>query len=298
MQTKVAKAAVAHADSTASEVCKGVEAEIEGESHFPISSLAISISYGIWIMRVVSPENETDRTAAWFQETSIMTPLVASFCYLCMCHFGKQYMMTREPFELKYPMLVYNLYQTVFNTLCIVYFVKEWRDNNMSIWGNRTDFGPKGFGMAQLIYLHYNNKYIELLDTTFMVLRKKFNQMSFLHMYHHVLLVWAWFITVRLDPGGDAYFGAGVNTFVHIVMYSYYFLSALKINCFWKKYITQLQLTQFVACGCNSIYCWYAGNHHPVLPYIELWVMTTMFYLFSQFYRNAYKKKQAAAKSA
>jgi hypothetical protein len=34
--------------------------------------------------------------------------------------------------------------------------------------------------------MHYANKYVELLDTVFIVLRKKTQQLSYLHMYHHV----------------------------------------------------------------------------------------------------------------
>lgn len=46
----------------------------------------------------------------------------------------------------------------------------------------------------------------------------------------------------------SAYFGASLNSFVHIVMYSYYGLSsipALRPYLWWKKYITQMQLVGF-----------------------------------------------------
>ncbi len=33
-------------------------------------------------------------------------------------------------------------------------------------------------------------QYLELLDSVFMVLRKKTEQLSFLHCYHHCLLIW------------------------------------------------------------------------------------------------------------
>ena len=40
-------------------------------------------------------------------------------------------------------------------------------------------------------WLFFANKYLELLDTIWIILRKKFNQLSFLHVYHHstILLV-------------------------------------------------------------------------------------------------------------
>lgn len=42
-----------------------------------------------------------------------------------------------------------------------------------------------------------------------------------------------------------AYFGATLNTFIHVLMYSYYGLSSvpsLRPYLWWKKYITQGQL--------------------------------------------------------
>lgn len=45
--------------------------------------------------------------------------------------------------------------------------------------------------------------------------------------------------------GGTAYFGACLNSFIHVLMYSYYGLSAIpamRPYLWWKKYITQGQL--------------------------------------------------------
>jgi hypothetical protein len=44
--------------------------------------------------------------------------------------------------------------------------------------------------LTQSVWVHYNNKYVELLDTVWMVLKKKNDQVSFLHCYHHLLLIW------------------------------------------------------------------------------------------------------------
>ncbi|KAK7871572.1 hypothetical protein R5R35_010369 [Gryllus longicercus] len=44
--------------------------------------------------------------------------------------------------------------------------------------------------------VYFINKVFDLFDTIFFVLRKKFNQVTFLHVYHHVamcLVVWAHF---------------------------------------------------------------------------------------------------------
>lgn len=87
----------------------------------------------------------------------------------------------------------------------------------------------------------------------FFVLRKKQNQVSFLHVYHHtgmVLLTWH---GVKYLPGGHSVFMGALNSFVHVVMYCYYLITALnpkyKNNLWWKKYITQLQIVRNILLG-------------------------------------------------
>ena len=107
-----------------------------------------------------------------------------------------------------------------------------------------------------------------------MVLKKNFHQITFLHIYHHVSIFLIWWFIILAYPFGDceqliffrflrlklqpssppsshlafflAYFGASQNSFVHVVMYSYYFMSLLKIPVPWKQYITYMQMLQFV----------------------------------------------------
>jgi hypothetical protein len=53
-----------------------------------------------------------------------------------------------------------------------------------SLSNHRQD--SRAFLIAVGVVMHYANKYVELLDTVFIVLRKKTQQLSYLHMYHHV----------------------------------------------------------------------------------------------------------------
>lgn len=49
--------------------------------------------------------------------------------------------------------------------------------------------------------------------------------------------------------GGQPYFGAAVNSLVHVFMYTYYALSvipSLKDKLWWKKYITIIQLVDYL----------------------------------------------------
>jgi elongation of very long chain fatty acids protein 4 len=50
---------------------------------------------------------------------------------------------------------------------------------DMTFWGNRYDPTMSGFRVGFAIWVHYNNKYVELLDTAWMLLRKKERQVCF-----------------------------------------------------------------------------------------------------------------------
>lgn len=50
---------------------------------------------------------------------------------------------------------------------------------------------------------------------------------------------------LRFDVNADDYLAAFVNSFVHVLMYSHYLLAAFKINTWWKRQLTTLQLLQF-----------------------------------------------------
>ena len=66
----------------------------------------------------------------------------------------------------------------------------------------------------------------ELFDTVFIILKKK--PLIFLHWYHHVtVLLYCWNSYVT-ESGAGIYFAA-MNYAVHAVMYTYYFLQAVRV---------------------------------------------------------------------
>lgn len=107
---------------------------------------------------------------------------------------------------------------------------------------------PHGLRVASGCYVYFLAKITELLDTVFFVLRKKNNQITFLHMYHHTVMpMISWGVT-KYYPGGHGTFIGVINSFVHIIMYFYYMMSAMgpqyQKYLWWKKYITTLQLVR------------------------------------------------------
>jgi hypothetical protein len=90
-------------------------------------------------------------------------------------------------------------------------------------------------------------KVTELLDTIFFVLRKKQNQASFLHIYHHTFVMVTSWLLIKYSRTDDLVFVGTLNSFVHIIMYGYYGLSVfpqIAKHLWWKKYLTTLQLVR------------------------------------------------------
>jgi len=50
----------------------------------------------------------------------------------------------------------------------------------------------------------YFSKLVEFMDTLFFILRKKNNQISFLHVYHHASMPIVWWIGVKWAAGGSS----------------------------------------------------------------------------------------------
>ena len=229
-----------------------------------------------------------------FAECSFYLPLIATTAYVFCVLAGKRAMRNREAWDVKQYMIVYNLYQTALNAYAVYTFIAEIIRRRMNIIGNPYAAGPHEFKLGFLLYVHYNNKYIELLDTFFMVVRKKNKQISFLHVYHHTLLIWSWFLVMKYNCGGDAYFGALANSFVHVIMYSYYLMALLKLRCPWKKYVTQVQLAQFVICFAQALTVLYIGTVPAWLTCVQIFVMINMLVLFGNFYTKNYRARSAA----
>ena len=67
------------------------------------------------------------------------------------------------------------------------------------------------------IFVHYLSKFLDLLDTVFICLKKKDRQLIFLHVYHHATIGQIWGLLLYIGWGaGTALFGANINSFVHV----------------------------------------------------------------------------------
>ncbi|XP_067008076.1 very long chain fatty acid elongase 7 [Anabrus simplex] len=247
-------------------------------------------------------EDKSDpRTRHWFmvENPLMLVMLLVLYLYFCTTA-GPKFMKDRKPFELKNVLLAYNVFQVVFSC----YLVWEGLHGGWMHYYNfrcqSVDYSdnPIALRMARAVWLYYMCKLIELLDTVFFVLRKKNNQVTGLHVWHHTLMPVTGWIAIRFLPGGQGTLLGIINSFVHIIMYSYYLLAGLgpqyQKYLWWKKYLTMLQLVQFTIIFIHNIQpLIFGGCDYPRIISILLCVNQLNFmYLFGMFYIRTYRKSK------
>lgn len=94
-----------------------------------------------------------------------------------------------------------------------------------------------------------------------------------------------------------------LNLWVHVVMYYYYAMSALGIRVWWKKYLTTLQISQFVIDVVVIGYAYYSfilsGFDQNVCygtstgAIVGLSILFSYLLLFVQFYFQTYSTKSS-----
>lgn len=155
--------------------------------------------------------------------------------------------------------------------------------------------------MAENCWWYYSNKFVEFMDTIFFVLRKKTDQITALHLIHHSVMPFFSWWGVKFSPGGHGTFSLLCNTFIHVVMYSYYLLAAMgpkyQKYLWWKKYLTSLQLVQFtIILVHNQLALVFECDYSKPPLYLQCFSALLFFGLFSNFYIQAYIKQRRLPK--
>lgn len=196
---------------------------------------------------------------------------------------------TNPNLNLKPILRVYNILQVLINGYLVYYFyntafslANPYNINNI--------YSP---AITLGMYYHYLTKYLDFFDTIFIVLNRKWNKFSFLHLYHHstIGLVW-WWVLISGIGDGTSYFGCFINSFIHFIMYSYYFIASFtKVPKFIKSMITRAQLIQFALCLIHSFLVYnyekkqdiFSGCSVQALYHISMIVLFGRFYIQSYF---------------
>jgi len=241
------------------------------------------------------------RTNHWpLISSPVPTLTILGFYLYFVLSWGPKYMANRKPYKLEGILIAYNFIQVLVSTF-IFYEGMEgaWlKDYNWRCQPVNTSPNEEGMREARGVYVYFLAKISELLDTVFFVLRKKDRQISFLHMYHHTVMPMISWGATKYYPGGHGTFIGVINSFVHIIMYSYYLLAALgpqyQKYLWWKKHITNLQMIQFCAAFLHSAQLLYTDCGYPRWSVFFTLPNAIFFYfLFNNFYQKSYKPEAA-----
>jgi len=221
---------------------------------------------------------------------------------------GKKSTSTKstDPFLVRAFVQLHNLFLIVLSSYMFggtVYFATKAGYN---FWGNA--YHPSEVELGQVIYVFYMSKWYEFFDTFIMLMKGNLNQVSFLHVYHHVSISCIWWVIAYAAPGGDAYYSCFLNSLVHVVMYTYYLLAALlgkeskarKKYLWWGQYLTMFQMAQFISMMAQATYVWKYSPYPKPLATLLFYYMQTLLALFANFFIKKYlggsskgKKKSA-----
>lgn len=209
---------------------------------------------------------------------------------------GPKYMENRKAFNLSNVTRVYNFFQVTACALGIIWacqmgfsFKFAWQCLPL----------PKASDEISPVMLTYYNCYwyfmlfrlFEFVETLFFVLRKKQNQVSFLHLYHHIAVVALLWMFLKYSGSVSEGFIGFLNSCVHCVMYSYYFLSSFdslkKFTVKIKPFLTAIQIVQLlslivhcfralVSCGASKLY------------YLQILNLVLLVSMFTRFYFKNY----------
>ncbi|XP_057697934.1 elongation of very long chain fatty acids protein 4-like [Corythoichthys intestinalis] len=246
-------------------------------------------------------DNGDKRTDPWLLVYSPIPVVVIIIMYLIMVWAGPRLMKHRDPIDLRKVLIPYNLAMVGLSVYMFHEFLATSWLSNYSLRCQPVDYSdtPLPMRMARVCWWFFFSKVIELSDTLIFILRKKNNQLTFLHVFHHATMVLNWWFAIKYTAGGQSFFVGMLNSLVHSVMYTYYGLAAIGPHMhkylWWKSYLTCLQLFQFVLVLIHTSYNLLVQCDFPVITNVAVFLYTIfLIILFGNFYRRSYldKRKQ------
>ncbi|KAI1900150.1 hypothetical protein AGOR_G00047050 [Albula goreensis] len=245
-------------------------------------------------------EQADPRIDGWLLMSSPFPQTVIIVLYIYfVSSLGPRLMESREAFRLKPVLIVYNFSVVALSLYMCYEFVMSGWGTGYSFRCDLVDYSrsPQAMRMASICWLYYFSKFIEMLDTIFFILRKKNSQVTFLHVYHHAIMPFTWWFGVKFAAGGLGTFHALLNCIVHVIMYTYYGVSALGPNyqqyLWWKKHLTSIQLIQFVLVTSHIGQYFFMKDcpyRFPIFVYIIGLYGLVFLILFLNFWYHAYTK--------
>jgi len=243
-----------------------------------------------------------ERTGPWFRDT-VPLGIAIAVAYVFLVFAGQRIMRDRKPFDLRGPLIVWNGLLAVLSWIMMLRLVPALVARLVqyplvdTLCDSTFRDGTTGFWVMVFAV----SKTPELLDTAFLVLRKK--EVILLHWYHHcTVLLYCWYSFAAVSPAGLWF--STMNSFVHAFMYLYYFETARGKTPKWNKIITIIQITQMVVGSSITVYDMMQDT--PCTDTVALYTGAVMYlsyfclfvHLFYDMYCGAGAKKRAAKRAA
>ncbi|KAG8219816.1 GNS1/SUR4 membrane protein [Butyriboletus roseoflavus] len=247
-------------------------------------------------------------------KTPISTlPVVSAILvsYLAIIFGIQQIMKERPPQKLNTLFRAHNAFLTLGSGLLLALMLEEvasiwFRSTTYDTMCNEKSWTPR---LEFYYMINYYFKYIELFDTVFLVLKKK--PLAFLHVFHHSATALLCFSQLN-GKTSVSWVVISLNLLVHVVMYYYYYATAGGARIWWKKYLTTMQITQFVIdlfIVYFGTYQHFAHSRFPNLPHVAncagtetaalfgCGLLSSYLVLFINFYIQTYQKPAKGKKS-
>jgi len=206
-------------------------------------------------------------------QTPMSTPeqvFPALVAYLVVIFGVQEIMKNRKPLKLQYLFQAHNIFLSGGSLILLTLMVEEVAP---LLWKNGLFWSMCHEGMwtktLEFCYIiNYYFKYLELLDTVFLALKKK--PLAFLHVFHHSATALLCYTQLN-GKTSVQWIPISINLLVHVIMYYYYYATAGGARIWWKKYLTTLQISQFVIdlfAVYFGTYSYYVANYWPHLPHM------------------------------
>lgn len=218
--------------------------------------------------------------------------------YYPLMRLGQSIMAKREPFSLKLPLFLWNMFVSFMSGICayelgkLLMYLLINHPTHEKLVCNRDLLYTRNQGWYILMFVI--SKFFELIDTIFLVLRKK--KILPLHWIHHLTTAIYGTHAVYFSYYSDStqLYYVFMNTFVHTFMYFYYGMTAIGYYFNMNYLITVIQLIQMVVgltVSISSIYCKHIDHNYFGLMFISV---LQMYYIvsFSKVFMIKYNEKK------
>ncbi|CAG2111880.1 unnamed protein product [Medioppia subpectinata] len=150
---------------------------------------------------------------------------------LFVTKLGPKLMKNREPFVLREILMIYNFILVVINVYYI-YASLKWLEFGRKSWDPKLpeEWSEKAIAEIPEKAIYAFTKLFDLCDTVFFVLRKKSNQITFLHVYHHFMVYATYSVTMgdmSAYPVGVKWLGA-LQPFIFFYMFFKFYIKSYK----------------------------------------------------------------------